>query len=427
VGFFIQSGGTNFASIFLGSSPYFSGGSFGTYSLAGGTVVSAEINVGTVHYAGGDFNQAGGLVSVQTLTLGSYSFRSFPGQGIYSLTNGTLLTGAENVVNGGFHQAGGQHSMSNGLSLFGNFDDYGSDNRSVEYVLWGGLLSCPSVNMGLYGSFHQSGGTNMVAGDLTFVNSTFSLSGGTLLTSNTVVAHGYFSTSDGYHFTSQFLHMGGQHHVSNTLSDLDQYFLSGGSLFANNIFLRGILSVSNGAAISNPGWFDFGGTFHLAGSASESLGQMLLSGDSSIVLATGTHTLTFLNSAALVWSNGVTLTITNWNGSTSGGGADRLIFGNNSGGLTTAQLRHIQFVNPPGFAAGYYPARMLATGELVPTSRPLLLPVRTGNKLILSWDATFVLQSSTNVQGPYADVSGATSPYTNIETQYPARFFRLRQ
>jgi hypothetical protein len=45
---------------------------------------------------------------------------------------------------------------------------------------------------------------------------------------------------------------------------------------------------------------------------------------------------------------------------------------------------------------------------------------------VLSWTGAFTLQSATNVAGPYLDVPGATSPYTNDSGALPQQFFRLR-
>jgi len=58
--------------------------------------------------------------------------------------------------------------------------------------------------------------------------------------------------------------------------------------------------------------------------------------------------------------------------------------------------------------------------------RPTLSFTRDGNNLILSWTGTFILQSATDVIGPYVDVSGATSPHTNNVTTATQQFFRLR-
>jgi hypothetical protein len=45
----------------------------------------------------------------------------------------------------------------------------------------------------------------------------------------------------------------------------------------------------------------------------------------------------------------------------------------------------------------------------------------------MSWPSGWILQSATNVAGPYSDVTGATSPYSYNTTQAPQQFFRLRQ
>lgn len=47
------------------------------------------------------------------------------------------------------------------------------------------------------------------------------------------------------------------------------------------------------------------------------------------------------------------------------------------------------------------------------------------NRVVITWDCG-VLQSATNVVGPYLDVVGATSPYTNISTTPPTRFYRAK-
>jgi hypothetical protein len=59
-------------------------------------------------------------------------------------------------------------------------------------------------------------------------------------------------------------------------------------------------------------------------------------------------------------------------------------------------------------------------------SRPLIDFGRVGDDFIVSWPGPFSLQSSTNVIGPYLDVVGAASPYTNNLFSSPQQFFRLR-
>jgi hypothetical protein len=61
--------------------------------------------------------------------------------------------------------------------------------------------------------------------------------------------------------------------------------------------------------------------------------------------------------------------------------------------------------------------------KIVPSMEP---PTRTGSSMVFNWADAFVLQTSTNtVQGPYFDVPGAISPYTN-STGRLQQFFRLK-
>ena len=49
----------------------------------------------------------------------------------------------------------------------------------------------------------------------------------------------------------------------------------------------------------------------------------------------------------------------------------------------------------------------------------------TGSRLVLSWtNAGFSLQTAPAVTGPFTNLPGATSPYTNALSA-PQRFFRL--
>ncbi|HEV2435520.1 MAG TPA: DUF2341 domain-containing protein, partial [Verrucomicrobiae bacterium] len=50
---------------------------------------------------------------------------------------------------------------------------------------------------------------------------------------------------------------------------------------------------------------------------------------------------------------------------------------------------------------------------------------RSGNNIILSW-ASGTLQSASSVSGPYSNVNGATSPYTNAISGATTQFYRVR-
>ena len=146
-------------------------------------------------------------------------------------------------------------------------------------------------------------------------------------------------------------------------------------------------------------------------------------GYSTITLPVGIAALSFANSSANPWASPGLLTIEGWNGSMAGGGIHQISFGSNSTGLTPAQLAQIRFHNPAG-SIGYYPATILNPGEIVPSR--FLASAQDSNHLQISWAPGMILQSSTNANGPYFDVTGATSPYTTIFSG-PQRFFRLRQ
>jgi hypothetical protein len=153
--------------------------------------------------------------------------------------------------------------------------------------------------------------------------------------------------------------------------------------------------------------------------------------DSGINLAGNSAILRFADSHTNSWASQLSgviprLMVYGWNGSTNGGGTDQLAFGSSGSSLTSSQVSQIRFINPNGFASGTYPARILSNGEVVPTSRPALSVQNNKTNLVMSWPGNYTLQSSTNVAGPYSDVSNATSPYTVNVHQFPMQFFRLR-
>jgi fibronectin-binding autotransporter adhesin len=105
-----------------------------------------------------------------------------------------------------------------------------------------------------------------------------------------------------------------------------------------------------------------GGVLQFNGFA-EILGVLAVSGNTQLALAgANPNTITFADSSAANWTGG-TVSITDWNGSAAGGGAEQLLFG--GGALTPTQIAAITFLNPAGFDAGTYSAKLIA-GELVP-------------------------------------------------------------
>jgi hypothetical protein len=99
--------------------------------------------------------------------------------------------------------------------------------------------------------------------------------------------------------------------------------------------------------------------------------------------------------------------------------------GTNAQGLSGSQRRQVWFRNPAGFSEGDHPARILASGEIVPVERATIAVVTTASGLRLSWSGGYELFTATNVAGPYVRVNGAASPYTNSFGERQ-RFFQLR-
>lgn len=109
---------------------------------------------------------------------------------------------------------------------------------------------------------------------------------------------------------------------------------------------------------------------------SQTFRSLLLQGNGTIALGTGSHSLTFGNSSGEAWNIfnpnhspnevPVTLTITGWAGTAGNPGtAGRIFFGSSASGLTAQQLSQIVFSNFPN-----NPAMLLPTGELVPGTAP---------------------------------------------------------
>jgi hypothetical protein len=256
------------------------------------------------------------------------------------------------------------------------------------------------------------------------------IDGGFLTASNVTV-----SSTDIRGFYSSYYHQGGTTTVSGTFSlgRSGSFTIQQGTFSAPTITVgigaaqlqepyRPIFSMQGNGAIVNSNFTLSGG--NLSARFDHQLGKLVVgAGASALGFEASGAVLRFLDSHLSAWSG--TLAILSWAGSTNGGGANQLIFGNSAQGLAPAQLSRIYFINPAGFPSGNYPARILPNGEVVPSVPPSITFTRSANQLVLSWQGNYQLYSSTNVAGFFTPVAGATSPYTNSFTE-PQRFFQLR-
>jgi hypothetical protein len=447
-GTFNQTGGSVAAGLGLGD---------GTYALSGGILNLPGITIPNVNYSlrNPSFTGMGGnAVFVQTggtnFCNGSmqvYDTRAalinvpFWGPGSYVLSNGVLCV--SNTVRSWmsrFQQWGGWHTNA-GTEVAGDTRP-NWEIRSGSFTLGGGTLITPSITVEL-GDFTQSGGTNRVSGDVGIgiggAWSTFTLSGGLLTDLNTSVdgtdpatpgpGHAFFTQNGGTHIVTNLLRIIGPPASYRSQWDVDGYFFNGGQLTAPNIQIDNAASFNhNGGALTTSGLLTLGYATWNENTTGQQFGQLLVGAPAgsnatfSLPLS-GNCVVRFANSSSVTWSNQADLLITNWKGSPNGGGNHQVYFGSSTAGLTPQQLSQVIFKNPNG-ASGNFPARILSTGEIVPGR--VLLSQRSGNSLVLQWGSGSVLQSATNVAGPWQDVSGATSPYT-VPFTGPQRFFRVRQ
>ena len=73
------------------------------------------------------------------------------------------------------------------------------------------------------------------------------------------------------------------------------------------------------------------------------------------------------------------------------------------------------------------PAGSVTNTVAVLTAIPVLNGTRAGDALVLSWLGDFMLQTATNLAGPFVDAPGVVSPFTNaLPSSAPQLFFRLR-
>lgn len=423
----------------------------GSYTLAGGTFsLSGYLNLPdqpppNSFTFGASFSQSGGTNTVEGISLGG------AGVGEYSLSGGTLSASilevgdatADLLLGSTFSQSGGYHTNGS-VGIFGSvFQDLAV--VPSEYDLSGGILSTPSIGVDL-GNFYQSGGTNE-AGGILLSQSFYSLSGGWLFAKS--IQH-----SGGDPFFGQIgsiQQSGGTNQVGRlSLSGGCFYTLSGGRLTAGQIQIDNA-TFNQSLGSSAPGSLDGMNLLTLADAiwneqagGQQSFGQLQLSGDSNslLTLPNVSCAMNFANSSTLVWSNAVALSISNWNGSLYGGGAQQVTFGESTAALTAQQVHQLQFQNPAGLPAGTYPGRILATGEIVPdTGAPL--PLKLTNPGLLSNGAfqlsvegnigeSYYIEASTNLLNwvlwtTVTDLSGTISVTDSNTSNFPQRFYRAQQ
>lgn len=374
-----------------------------------------------------------------------------------ALSAGAISIEAEGQSAASLQQTGSILSVADTFYLAGSTYMYPWPCTPASYTIQNGAMSAGSLVLdGTYGNCDVTVSNSLVSieGDLdvvglTWAPSQLTLTSGTVACDNVVNAAGTMSITqtggalvvsnllafDGYYprpYGSTYLHA--------------VYSFAGGMLEASNIQIDAEMNIASAAQagrIANAGYFRLSGILDI-GNADEQLGAFILATTTNCqinsfgtVLSTpvctnatinftgSATTLAFANSSGEIWSNGTALIVNNWSGSLLGGGREQLKFGTDSTGLSAAQLAQIQFVNPAGLPSATYAAELLPTGEVVPYAPHWLQMIPQGNAIVLYWQPGSVLQTSTSVTGPYADMPGVTAPYTNL-LESPQRFFHVR-
>ena len=456
-GVFNQTGGTNNTGI-VGLDPG------GTYNFSGGefnaTVYFSDSS--TFHQTGGEMNQAlsvsegtylqSGGTNFGWLSLGSGGSHLV---GNYVLSNGCAFLPSLNIGTfGTFHQFGGTAVVTNTIYFAPHYIDYGFRGYGFtpggNYWLSGGTLMAGGMAVDYL--YTQDGGTNIVTGDIVTTNfepvsfAGIQLKGGVLKADNITLSS-----------EAALQLMGGSLVVNNLITtgqvppsmasfgpDIN---LIGGELTISNIDVEMDYLAISGTTVKQTGTLTLGGiSTLLPGAGTHTFGPLIP--DSGVIIM-GTNVdcqLHFANSSSLEWSN-AWLIIKNWSGSIYGGGAQQIFFGTNAAGLTTNQLSRIIFENipvavppsPSPFFEGGFQAKILATGEIVPDTGAPLPPqmaiacslTNSAMQLTLGGDIgqSYDIEVSTdlvnwtwwtnefNTNGTiYLNDSGATN--------YPQRFYR---
>jgi hypothetical protein len=147
-------------------------GSFGSYSLTGGTLTATTINLNT----GGTFAWTAGSLSAGSITQSGGSFSATPAftiastagnAGSYSLAGGSLTAGAINLNTGGtLAWTGGTLAATSITQSGGSFTAGATLNIAVvgggnvgTYILSGGSLTAGAVNINNQGVLSWTGGS----------------------------------------------------------------------------------------------------------------------------------------------------------------------------------------------------------------------------------------------------------------------------
>jgi hypothetical protein len=415
----------------------------GIYNISGGQLQARFHHAVNSIVVSGALNQSGGVVDGALLLRGWQSH--------YNLSGGLRINGPTIVGSGPGYPSGhilqtGGTNQGGEIRIVPYIDSYGQGWDS-SYTLADGEVRSTIVAITPLGTFAQYGGRHVAEiitassryvckkrqpgayPDCAMACGRYLLYDGDLQCGSISGASGVFSQGGGRLTADRiedasFSHDGGQLRVNHLVAGA--FRQAGGELIVTNITVNGFFHDAGGR-IDHHGWIEFLAGSWNARAALRRLGPVKVHGVEaygevyapSIVFSTNSASVLHFSESRLSWT--AKLIIKGWDGSFSGGGMHQLRFGNDNRGLQDTQVSQVWFENPNGIP-GLYAARMLEDGEVVPL--PVIVTERRGNQLFLHRPPGFVLQTSTNVHGPFEDVPAALSA-SPFQIADPARFFRL--
>ncbi len=354
----------------------------GTNTYSGGTLISggaldvngiSRLGTGTLTINGGrlrlSFDTGGGPYFTQNTVLGASG-------------GGIEVTGSNTVRYDGAISGGTLTKTGSGTLYL-----VGEKTYSGGTVFAGGTVLVFDHNRLGTGGLTFNGGALRSNGNFEMTRATTLLAGGGTLnidTNFTVTQNGVISGEGNFNKSG-----GG----SVVLTAANTY-TGATAVNAGVLEARGSLNSSTALRI-NGGTFRFGASNIIANTAevtigagtlqvgnfSDALGKLAVTGTATVDFnGTVGSTIAFADSRDKTWTG--SLTVLGWTGVVDGGGLERLMFGDGTGGLEQAQLDSIFFLNPsaPGLAAGTYTAKMLSSGEVVPN---VLIPEPSAALLVV--------------------------------------------
>ena len=349
---YVQLGNTVSGTTYTGTL-LLNGGTLKTYQVVlGGGTPGNWTTGGSCTWSGGTLQAIGTLKFAVPTTIGAggatINTNGFDGtvSGALGGVGGLAKTGSGNLTIAASNTYGGDTKISGGTITIA--DGNALQNSTLDYNTYGGTFSFGTLTSAVVGGLKgnqalalanaslvgvqlqvgDNGQSTSYSGILSGAGSLMKLGTGSLILTGANAYNG--STTIG----AGTLALG----ANNVLPASSPMILSGGTLATDSF------------------------------SQTNSLGTLTLTNDSMIDMgAVGGSILNFADSHLMSWSG--TLTISNWNGSLSGGGADELFFGSSYSALAPWQLNDVIFTNPNGLS-GSYQAEILATGEIVPVPEP---------------------------------------------------------